>query len=141
MMKTENELSDDAAMRTTGVIGLAAIALIHLLDFDSKWHETRYLAVAYLALIAACLVAATLLLFGRNRAGWLLAAGCALAPMVAYTLSRTTGLPSSSDDIGNWLESIGLASMFVEGFVVLLAGAALGSGARVVQRLVLQPQR
>ena len=29
---------------------------------------------------------------------------------------------SASDDIGNWLESLGLASLFVEGAVLLLSG-------------------
>jgi hypothetical protein len=33
--------------RAAGVIGLLAIALIHLLDLQSKMHETPYLGVAY----------------------------------------------------------------------------------------------
>lgn len=133
-----DEIAADSAIRTTGVIGLAAIALIHLLDFDSKWHETRYLAFGYLILIAASLVAGALLLGGRHRTGWLLAAGCAFAPLISYILSRTSGLPSASDDVGNWLESLGLASLFVEGCVALLAGFALGVITGPAQRLLNQ---
>jgi hypothetical protein len=29
-------------------------------------------------------------------------------------------LPGATEDVGNWLESLGLASLFVEGCVVLL---------------------
>jgi hypothetical protein len=36
-------------------------------------------------------------------------------------LSRTTGLPGVSDDVGNWTEPLGLASLWVEGVVFLLA--------------------
>jgi hypothetical protein len=44
-------------------------------------------------------------------------------------LSRTTGLPSATGDIGNWTEPLGLASLFVEGAVVVIAtGAALAPG-------------
>jgi len=34
--------------------------------------------------------------------------------------SRTVGLPAATGDIGNWLEPVGLASLFVEATVVLL---------------------
>jgi hypothetical protein len=40
-------------------------------------------------------------------------------------LSRSTGLPSSSADIGHWEEPLGLASLFVEGLVIMLSGYAL----------------
>ena len=45
--------------------------------------------------------------------------------IVGYVLSRTTGLPQSSDDIGNWSEPLGMASLFVEGSLVALASAVL----------------
>jgi hypothetical protein len=38
--------------------------------------------------------------------------------------SRTTGLPNSTGDIGNWSEELGLASLFVEGAVVVLSAWA-----------------
>jgi hypothetical protein len=115
----------DVARRATGALGLAAIALIHLLDLDSKWHETKYQFVLFALLIVASLVGAALLLGRHAKQGWLLAVGCSAATLVAYTLSRTTGLPSASDDIGNWLESLGLASLFAEGAVLLLSGYVL----------------
>ena len=41
--------------------------------------------------------------------------------MLAFILSRTTGLPSAKDDIGNWSEALGVASMFVESTVLALS--------------------
>jgi hypothetical protein len=112
----------DVARRATGALGLAAIALIHLLDIQSKWHETKYQFVLFMVLIVASIIGSALLLSRRAKQGWWLAIGCSAATLLAYTLSRTVGLPSASDDIGNWLESLGLASLFVEGAVLLLSG-------------------
>jgi hypothetical protein len=36
-------------------------------------------------------------------------------------LSRTTGLPDATGDIGNWKEPIGLANAFVEGAILPVA--------------------
>jgi FtsH-binding integral membrane protein len=115
----------DVARRATGALGLAAIALIHLLDIQSKWHETKYQFWLFVVLVVASLVGAALLLGRHTKQGWWLAVGCSATALVAYSLSRTTGLPSASDDIGNWLESLGLASLFVEGAVLLLSGYVL----------------
>ena len=115
----------DVARRAIGALGLAAIALIHLLDLDSKWHETKYQFVLFVILIVASLAGAAMLLGRHPKQGWWLAIGCSAATLVAYTLSRSTGLPSATDDVGNWLESLGLASLFVEGAVLLLSGYVL----------------
>ncbi len=112
----------DVARRAAGALGLAAIALIHLLDLDSKWHETKYQFVLFVVLIVASIVGAAMLLGRHAKQGWWLAIGCSAATLLAYVLSRATGLPSASDDIGNWLESLGLASLFAEGAVLLLSG-------------------
>jgi hypothetical protein len=116
---------DEGLARTLGAIGLMGIALIHFLDVFSKFRETPYLGGLYVVLMVACLAAVGLMLTGRVRHGWLLAAAAAAAPIIFYTLSRTTGLPSSSGDIGNWEEPLGLASLFVEGSLVVLSLWAL----------------
>lgn len=88
----------DGIARTIAVVGLAGIALIHLLDLPGKFSETPYLAWMY--------AAAVLLPVGA---------------LVGYTLTRTVGLPQAMGDIGNWTEPLGLASLFVEGSLVALA--------------------
>jgi hypothetical protein len=63
-------------------------------------------------------------LFSRTRIFLLAAAGLAGSAVIGYVLSRTTGLPNATGDIGNWTEPLGLASLFVEGAVVAVSIAS-----------------
>jgi hypothetical protein len=117
----------DGIARTVAVIGLAGVALIHLLDLPGKFDETPYLAWIYIGLIAGCLVTAVALARSGDPRAWTAATLLPLGALVGYTLTRTVGLPQAMDDIGNWTEPLGLASLFVEGSLVTLAGAVLTS--------------
>ena len=114
----------ETAARASVAVGLGGIGLIHLLDSIGKYDETRYLFWMYVALILGSLAAAGAVLFSRARLPLLAAAGLAASALTGYVLSRTTGLPNATGDIGNWTEPLGLASLFVEGAVV---AAALGA--------------
>jgi len=111
------------------VVGLVGIAWIHLLDLGDKFEETPYLGVAYVGLIAGC-VAATLLLIRRDHRGFVMAGALAAATFIGYCLSRTTGLPAATDDVGNWTETLGVWSLIAEGAVVALSVTALRSKVR-----------
>jgi hypothetical protein len=113
--------ADDQVARGVGIVGLASVALIHLVDSSGKLAEIPYVFWLYMALIAGTMGAAALLLRRDSRLAWAGAAAMAAATIVAYVLSRTTGLPGASDDIGNWSEPLGMASVFVESGVLLLA--------------------
>lgn len=49
---------------------------------------------------------------------------CALAA-AGYVLTRSVPLPGDSGDAGNWLEPLGMASLIIEGVVVILAALIL----------------
>ena len=119
-------ITQEAALRAAGASGLTAIGLIHFMDFFSKLHETFYLAMLYLGLIAACLALAVALISGR-RLGytWVATATVAAVTALGYVASRSVGLPAATGDIGNWQEPLGLASLFVESVVVVMAAWAL----------------
>jgi hypothetical protein len=117
---SRTEVAQDLARRVLVGLGLIGIALIHLLDAKSKLEETPYLGVGYILIIIAALGAAEALIRRSTPLRWAAAGLVALAPLIGYILSRTTGLPSSTDDIGNWWEPLGVASLFVEGTVVIL---------------------
>jgi hypothetical protein len=104
--------------------GLIAIALVHFVDMFSKFKETPYLGVAYLALIGGCLAASERLVRRPSRRLLLVAGALAAAAFLAYVVSRTVGLPAARDDIGNWTEPLGLAALFLEGLVVAMCAYA-----------------
>ncbi|GAC1433959.1 MAG: hypothetical protein NVSMB65_08020 [Chloroflexota bacterium] len=116
--------------RSVGAVGLAAIGLIHLLDAPGKWHESPSMFWLYLALIAGCLGGATMLLRRHSRLGWLAAVLLSTMPFAGYVLSRSTGLPGATGDIGNWTEPLGLASLFVEACTCALGVSMLVQAGR-----------
>src|SRR5437867_4937155 len=73
--------------RGVAAVGLAAIGLIHLLDAPGKYSETPYMFWMDLALIAGCLVGATLLLRAPTLLGWLAAVALSSLPFMGYVLS------------------------------------------------------
>ncbi|MBJ7005119.1 hypothetical protein ACFY5K_18885 [Streptomyces griseofuscus] len=111
------------ATRWAGALLCLAVAAIHVVDQGgiTATRDPRYVGVAYHVLEIAAVVAAVLLLVGLVRPGWLLAAGVAVGPLLGYVLSRGPGLPDYRDDIGNWTEPLGLASLAVEGALLLLS--------------------
>ncbi|MCU1375503.1 MAG: hypothetical protein JWO68_2789 [Actinomycetia bacterium] len=111
--------------RAAAVVGLLGIALVHLLDLQGKLQETPYLGAAYLLLIGGSLVAAAMLVHTDSRKAWLAAAALALVTIAGYAVNRTIGMPSATDDIGNWLEPLGLASLFIEAVTAAVSVYAL----------------
>jgi hypothetical protein len=111
--------------RTVAVVGLAGVALIHLLDLPGKFQETPYMAWLYICLISGSVAAAAALARTNDQRAWTAAALLPLGALVGFTLTRTVGLPQAMDDIGNWTEPLGLASLFVESSLVALAGTML----------------
>jgi hypothetical protein len=130
----------DAVLRAVAVIGLAGVALIHVLDAHNTFTSTPYIGWLYVGLITGSLGSAALLLRGSDSRAWAAAAVLSVGAIAGFVLSRTVGLPGSTDDIGNWWEPLGLASLFVEGAVVALAGAVLAEREAVrVPRLEASP--
>lgn len=121
---------NDAAVRATVAVGLAGIALIHVLDSVDKWSETRYQFWLFMALALSSVVVGGAVLFTQRRASLLAAAGLAGSALIGFVFSRTTGLPNATGDVGNWTEPIGLANVFVESLVILVAAPAALLAAR-----------
>ena len=108
-----------------GIALLAATIAIHTTELSGKIDETMYLGAGYVLLIAASIVS-IVLIAQRDRRGWLLGLLTCAATLVGFVLTRTTGLPGATGDIGNWSETIAVWSLLAEGAFVGLAAWALG---------------
>ena len=118
--------------RVAGAIALAAVAVIHVLDLPSTLTATPLIGYGYLLLIAAALAGAALLITVPGPGAWALADLIAASAVVAYVLSRTTGLPTDKLDIGNWNCALGIAALSTESLIVLLAAWRMKPQRRLV---------
>ncbi len=110
--------------RGATILGLLGIALIHLLDLPGKWEETRYLGIGYVLVIAASLVLAEIVATRVSKNAMYASAALSLAVLIGFVVNRTVGMPNATEDIGNWGEPLGLASLFVEAITVWVTARA-----------------
>lgn len=129
-----SSLRASTILRIVAAVLCAAVCVIHLKDqhwfaFDK---DPGYVLGGYLLLEVGAIVAGMWLLLRPSRTAWLLAAAIALGPLLGYTLSRGPGLPSYTDDVGNWTEMVGVISLLVEGVLLALSLTVLATGRRAV---------
>ncbi|HWH09525.1 MAG TPA: hypothetical protein VG165_00205 [Solirubrobacteraceae bacterium] len=115
----------DALARAVAVVGLAGFALIHLLDLPDTMAGSQLIGWAYIAAIVGAVCVAGALVRTSDTRVWLAAGGLVSSVIVAYVLSRTTGIPQDGGDIGNWGQPLGIAMLFVGGSLLALTGSVL----------------
>jgi Na+/proline symporter len=115
----------DGIARTAAVVGLAGFALIHLLDLPGTISATPYIGWMYIALIISAVALAAALTRSSDVRIWQAVAGLVTSVMIGYVLSRTTGLPQSTDDIGNWTQPLGMDMLFIGGSLLALSSSVL----------------
>lgn len=102
------------------VVTLLATALIHFVEAPAAFSEATYKGLLFVANGVGALIAAGGILRGAWSWGWLLGVVVAGGAMVGYVASRTVGLPGIPAEPDAWLEPWGVASLLLEGIVVLL---------------------
>lgn len=115
----------DTILRGLGAALVIGVAQIHFLDVFDKFKENVAQGWMFTALIVGCLVAAVALVHRSGTLVWLFAGLCGLAPLAGYIVSRSVGLTGAADDIGNWTEALGLASISTEVSLILISAYAL----------------
>jgi hypothetical protein len=106
---------------------LDVTAAVHLAIAPDHLHEAPYAGVLFLALAVSALVAAALLLTTSHPLVWTGANALVVSAVVSYVLSRSIGLPSLSDDVGDWLNPLGLIAVGSEAAVAVIGLRALRS--------------
>jgi hypothetical protein len=95
-----------------GILLIAALGLIHLLEAPEELEEATYLGLLFLANFGGAVVAA-IGIYQGHKWGWGLGALLAGGAFVGYVISRTLGLPGMP--VEEWLEPLGMISLLVEG--------------------------
>ncbi|HWC86134.1 MAG TPA: hypothetical protein VG388_06325 [Solirubrobacteraceae bacterium] len=131
---SHDDLARDVLTRGLAAIGLLGIALIHLLDAIPTFPQLPYKGGLYVGLIVSAIALAGWLVHGASRRAWSAAAGLVAAAMLAFTYSRTVGLPGAADDVGNWSEPLGVAALFVEVAVLSVSAYALAAVMPAIDR-------
>jgi hypothetical protein len=116
---------DDAIARIVAIGALVAIALVHILQLPTAFDAIGYLGALFIAAVVAAGVLAAVLARTSDDRAWALAGGLAGLILLGYVLSRSVGLPGFTDDMGDWADAPGLASMLLESLEVVVACAVL----------------
>lgn len=126
--KTPEQGTPDLCLRLVGALLALAVAGVHVADqggitafTDPDWKGWAYRFIEF----GGVLTALALLPRATSWLGWRAAMLLGAGPFVAYLLSRTVGIPGSSDDIGNWGDWVGTVSLVVEAALVILAVGVL----------------
>jgi hypothetical protein len=125
---------DDAIARAVAIGGLAAIALIHILQLPDAFAAIGYLGALFIAAIVGCLALASVLTRTSDDRVWMAAGGLPALILLGYIISRSVGLPGFTDDVGEWSEPLGLLSMVAEGLMVFVTAALLATRHYPVRR-------
>jgi hypothetical protein len=106
-----------------GAAFVAAVA--HVPVIGPHLDEAPYMGVLFVVLTVGCAAIGLMALVRDTTAVYALAVlTCGLA-VLGYVATRMVAFPMLADDVGNWLEPLGVVSVLSESAVVVLALGAL----------------
>jgi hypothetical protein len=117
----------EAVMRSTALLALMGIAVIHLVQLIPTFEQTPLLGGAFVALIAGTVAVGAQLVhptLSHTRL-WLPVLALGAASIGGYVFTRVVSTPLDNQDVGNWACMLGLAALFVEGALVALSSYAI----------------
>lgn len=117
-----------SAWRPMVVLAVTMAAAAHIPVIGPHLDEAPYMGVLFIVLTAACALLGVGVLIRDSRAVYqLVVLTCGLA-ILGYAATRLIAFPMLADDVGNWLEPLGVLSICTEGVAVAAAAAALTVG-------------
>lgn len=123
-----------APMRRVVAAGAFVAAAAHIPVIGAHLSEAPYMGVLFIVLTVGCLLIAAACLVHDAAVVYMAAiVTCGLA-IVGYVATRLVAFPMLADDVGNWLEPLGVIAILSEAVVVVAAVTAvrrfLADGAR-----------
>lgn len=107
-------------LRWAAVASLITTAAVHTALAPAHLREAPYAGVLFIALSATALTIAASLVRRNNELAWMAAGLISVTALLAYAVSRSIGLPSLGDDIGDWLNPLGIVAMVSETATALI---------------------
>jgi hypothetical protein len=126
----DRHLSRSSQQRSLVVATLALTAGIHIALVPAHLREAPYAGALFIVLSATALAIAILLAACNHRLVWVGAGALSLSALLAYLVSRSVGLPLLADDVGDWLNPLGVAAVLSETAAGLICWHALSRGGR-----------
>lgn len=117
-------------LRLLLAVGAVVVAAAHVPVIGPHLDEAPYMGVLFVALTVGCAAIGVAALIRDSAAVYALAVlTCGLA-VVGYAATRLVAFPMLADDVGNWLEPLGVVSVIGELVVIATALTALWLGGR-----------
>jgi hypothetical protein len=93
-----------SAARAVAALGLAALAVIHVVDLPGTLGPTPLVGIGYLGIIVAAILIGGVLIARPHWLAWAAAAAVAASAMGGYLLTRGLrgGFLGDHGDVGNW---------------------------------------
>ncbi|HET7386252.1 MAG TPA: hypothetical protein VFJ19_06245 [Nocardioidaceae bacterium] len=110
-----------SAWRWPAIITILVAGAVHIPVTPMHLEEAPYIGWLFIVLTVACFVLAVGLAAFDTGAIWLASGVATALAVIAYVLSRTVGLPQIGDDVGNWLEPLGVAAIVTEALTAAIA--------------------
>jgi hypothetical protein len=114
-------------VRASAAIGLITVGIIHVLEIQGQLSGAAWLTAGFVLLAACAPVAGLWLLARPSSAAWGFSGLVCFLAAAGYILTRSVPVPGDTGDRGNWLEPLGVAALFTEGIVTILAVLVLAS--------------
>jgi hypothetical protein len=108
----------------------AIAATAHIPVIGPHLEEAPYMGILFIVLTVACFTLALAMIRSDTPAVYLAAAATCGTAVIGYALTRLIPFPLLADDVGNWLEPLGVLSVLAETTVLVLAVAALHTAAQ-----------
>ena len=120
-------LADDPAVRAVTVIGLIAVGIIHAVEIPGAVSGAVWLTIGFCLLAVIAPGVGLWLLLRPSLLAWEFAGACCALAAAGYVLTRSLPMPGDAEDVGNWMEPLGVSSLIIEGVIVILAALVLVS--------------
>jgi hypothetical protein len=119
--------------RWRAITALAALvaAGAHVPVIGQHLREAPYMGVLFLLLTIACAILALALVFVDSLWTYIAAAAICEVAIAGYIATRSVAFPQLADDVGYWLEPLGILAVVSEAVVVGLSVRAVRRAPRV----------